>query len=131
MAAMRRIAGWLGLLLCCGVPAQPAPPPVEPGSALFAVEVRTGPNWDPAKPPAAQAGFQDHSAHLKRLRGEGRIVFGARYGDVGLLVFSATGQDEVRALMQADPSMAAGTFRFSVHPFNVFYPGTLPPPKDP
>jgi uncharacterized protein YciI len=93
--------------------------------ALFAVEVRTGPAWDPSRPPNEQAFFKEHSAGLKRLREAGRIVAGVRYSDVGLLLFSAASVEEVRALMDQDPSMQAGTFRYEVHPANVFYPGTL------
>lgn len=92
---------------------------------LFAVEITTGPNWDPIKPPNEQSHFRDHSVHLKKLRDAGLIVMGARYSDKGLLVFSASSASEVKALMEQDPSMAAGTFKFGVHDFNVFYPGTL------
>lgn len=108
--------------------AQAAPPASSPAaeSRLFAVEVKTGPNWDPAKPPNEQLRFGEHSAHLKKLRDSGVIVVGARYADKGLLVFSAASAAEVKALMEQDPSMAAGTFRYEVHDFNVFYPGTLP-----
>jgi uncharacterized protein YciI len=103
------------------------PPPAEASPPLFAVQVRTGARWDPAKPPAEQAFFREHSAHLKRLRDAGHIVVGARYADVGLLVVAAADEAAVRTLMDEDPSMKAETFRFDVHPFNVFYGGTLQP----
>ena len=93
--------------------------------ALFAVEVRTGPAWDSSRPPNEQAFFKEHSAGLKRLREAGRIVAGVRYSDVGLLFFSAVSLEEVRALMDQDPSMQAGTFRYEIHRVNVFYPGAL------
>ncbi len=98
-------------------------PTVE--ARLFAVEITTGPNWDPSKAPTEQSHFRDHSAHLKKLRDAGHIVMGARYSDKGLLVFTATSASEVKALMEQDPSMAAGTFKYGVHDFNVFYSGTL------
>ena len=98
----------------------------ERAPPLFAVEIRTGPNWDSTKPPAEQAFFRDHSAHLKRLRDEGHILMGARYSDVGLLVFSASSADAVDALMRADPSIIAGTFRYAVHSMNAFYPWRMP-----
>jgi hypothetical protein len=96
-----------------------------PEPRLYAVEVRTGATWDRAKPAHEQAFFSDHSAHLRRLRGAGHIVLGARYGDKGLLVFSARAAADVKALMEQDPSMKAGTFSYELHDFNVFYPGTL------
>ncbi len=84
-----------------------------------------GPGWDSSKPPQAQAGFREHSANLRRLREAGVLVMGARYADKGLVVVSAASAAEARAMMDADPSIAAGTFVFEVHPFNVFYAGDV------
>ena len=94
-------------------------PEAEP--QLFAVEIKSGPNWDESKSAYEQAYFQEHSANLKRLRSEGHIVMGARYSDIGLVIFSALSAEEVEAMMEQDPSMAAGTFVFEVHAFNMFY----------
>lgn len=106
--------------------AQTAPtllPPMEP--SLFAVEIKVGPNWDATKPPQEQAYFQEHSTNLRRMREDGNLILGARYSDKGLVVVAASSAEDVRSMMGADPSIAAGTFVFEVHPFNVFYPGTL------
>lgn len=99
----------------------------EAANKLFAVEIKTGPNWDSSKSPNEQEFFSEHSANLKRLRESGHIVMGARYSDIGLIIFSAKSADEVRALMSQDPSMTAGTFKYEVHVFNVFYPGQVQP----
>lgn len=107
---------------------QSATPPV---SRLFAVEIQTGPGWDAAKPPQAQAFFKEHSAHLKQLRDAGRIRAGARYADKGFLVLEAADESEARTWMEADPSMRAGTFRFTLSEMRVFYPGHLGPEKRP
>ncbi len=107
-------------------PTAGASAPAEVEMRLFAVEIKVGPKWDSTRPPNEQAQFREHSATLKRLRDAGHIVVGARYADKGLLVFTARGAADVRTLMDADPSMAAGTFSYEVHDFNVFYPGTLP-----
>ena len=80
------------------------------------------------KYPMLAEGYEKLMADLKRLRDEGRIVVGARYSDKGLLVFRAASADEVREWMAGDPSMQAGTFTNTVHPFNVFYPGELAAP---
>jgi uncharacterized protein YciI len=101
---------------------------VEANQRLFAVEIRTGPSWDPAKPPGEQAFFREHSAHLKRLRDAGHIVMGARYADKGLVVFTAKSSSDVKALMEQDPAMVAGTFVYQIHDFNVFYAGTVQSP---
>lgn len=97
--------------------------PVE--QALFAVEIRTGPRWDSAKPPQEQAYFREHSANLRRLREAGALIMGARYSDKGLVVLSAFSAADVKVMMEADPSFAAGTFAYEVHPFNVFYSGNV------
>jgi hypothetical protein len=106
-------------------------PAVAAGPALFAVEIKVGPGWDPAKPPQEQAYFREHSANLRRLRDSGVLVMGARYADKGLVVISAAGPGEVEAMMAQDPSMGAGTFVYEIHPFQVFYPGEVKRPPAP
>jgi uncharacterized protein YciI len=97
----------------------------EAAGRLFAVEIKTGPSWDHNKAPNEQAQFREHSANLKKLRDAGQIVVGARYSDKGLLIFTAKSVAEVKQLMDQDPSISAGTFKYEVHDFNVFYSGTL------
>lgn len=92
---------------------------------LFAVEIKTGPNWDAAKPAQEQAFFREHSANLKRLRDAGALVMGARYSDKGLVVLAEEDIVAVKAMMDADASVSAGTFVYEAHPFNVFYAGTV------
>jgi len=92
---------------------------------LFAVQIRTGDRWDAAKPPQEQLHFRDHSANLKRLREAGNLIMGARYSDVGLIILAAESETQARAMMDEDPSFEAGIFRYEVHHFSVFYPGSL------
>ena len=115
------------LLIACGGPdtATSVAPAAETELTLFAVEIKVGPNWDSSKPPHEQAFFKEHSSNLKHLRETGHIVMGARYSDIGLIIFSARSAEEVRALMSQDPSMTAGTFKYEVHVLNVFYPGLV------
>jgi uncharacterized protein YciI len=114
------------LLLLALLPAQAAPPASGPAPvALFAIEFTTGPGWDPAKPPDQQPHFAAHAANLRRLRERGVIRIGARYGDKGLVVVAAESAAAARRLLDDDPSIAAGTFAFEVHPFMVFYPGSV------
>lgn len=119
-------AGAPGAAVAGGGPAA-ASAPAAPELPLFAVEIRTGPKWDAAKPPPEQAWFREHSAHLRRLREAGQIRFGARYGDKGLIVLAAATIEEARSWMDADPSMQHGTFAYELHPMAVFYGGTLTP----
>jgi uncharacterized protein YciI len=104
------------------VPAASVP---APALRLFAVEIRTGPQWVSALPPGQQPLMREHSANLRKLREEGRIRVGARYGEVGLIVIEAATIDEARAWMDADPAMRAGVFRYEIHPLGVIFPGTL------
>jgi hypothetical protein len=116
------VVGFLAL----STTAQSAPDPSsESALGLFAAEIKVGPNWDASKPPNEQEFFKEHSINLKRLRDAGHVVMGARYSDIGLIVFSARSAEEVRAFMSEDPSMEAGTFMYEVHVFNVFYPGMV------
>lgn len=135
----------MALLLVGGVPgpagraaAQTAPaaaPPAAAASApaglLFAVEIQTGPAWDPARPPHEQAHFREHSAHLRRLREQGVLVLGARYSDKGLLVLRAADEEQAHAWLRDDPSLRAGVFRYALHEMRVFYGGALAPPPRP
>jgi len=91
---------------------------------MFAVEIKTGPNWDASKAAYEQAYFSDHSENLKRLRSEGHIVMGARYSDIGLIIIAAESAEDVAAMLDEDASMTAGTFVYEVHAINIFYPYT-------
>ncbi|MBK9796843.1 MAG: hypothetical protein IPP58_10165 [Holophagaceae bacterium] len=109
-----------------GVAGQPlSPAPAIQELPLFAVEIKTGPKWDQTKPPQDQAYFREHSANLKRLRDSGSLIMGARYSDKGLVVLAAQNEAQARAMMDEDPSVKAEVFRYELHPFNVFYPGTV------
>jgi hypothetical protein len=115
-----------GLLPAAAQPAPVAPSEVQP--RLFAVEITVGAKWDHAKQPRDQAFFREHSANLQRLRDLGVLVVGARYGDKGLLVLAASTEPEIRTMLDEDPSFSAEVFKYTVHPFGVFYGGTLSTP---
>jgi uncharacterized protein YciI len=108
-----------------------APLPDKPTDSLplFAVEVRVGPKWDSSKALHEQALFREHSANLKRLRDAGSLILGARYSDIGLIILAADSEASARAMIDADPSIAAGTFTYAIHSFNVFYSGTVRSPS--
>ena len=59
-------------------------PPTWRRRPWFAVEIRTGPGWDPALAPGDQTAFAEHGAHLRDLREAGALHFGARYAELGL-----------------------------------------------
>jgi len=92
---------------------------------LFALELRTGPAWDAQKRPNEQAYFREHSAHLRRLRDEGKLVVGARLAERGLLVLAAATLEDARGWVEQDPSVQHKTFAYELNPLLVFYPGCL------
>ncbi len=95
---------------------------------LFAVEFRTGPKWDASKAPHEQAGFDEHSANLKRLRDGGVLLLGARYADKGFIVLAAGSEVAARTEIEVDPSVRNQVFAYEVHEFRVFYPGCVAKP---
>ena len=88
----------------------------------FIVHLETGPKWDPELPPGEQTQFREHSANMNRLRTDGTILFGARYGEYGLLIFEGASLQAVTDILEADPGVAAGIFKFRVEPISIFYP---------
>lgn len=116
----------ISLLLARTLFAQDSPEPSAPDVLpLFAVEITTGANWEPDKPPKDQQFFREHSSNLKQLRDSGSLVMGARYSDKGLIILAAPDEASARAMMDQDPSMQAEVFKYQVHPFNVFYGGAV------
>jgi hypothetical protein len=98
--------------------AQPVPPP-----KMFAVRLTTGPAWDAAKSPNEQAGMREHSANIARMRREGLVVLGARFGDTGLIVLRVPDEAAVQAQLAPDPAIAGGTFKVQVDAFSPFAHG--------
>jgi hypothetical protein len=125
------IAAVFASLLSLGAQAQAPAPSVQATPStqrLFAVEITTGAKWDATKPPGQQAFMKEHSLYLKKLRDEGAISMGARYGDKGFIVLKAQDESEARALIASDPSMQKETFKFTLHEMRVFYPGQVGEP---
>ena len=102
-----------------------------PKARLFVVHFSTGSSWDPAKSPQEQDGFAEHSANLRALRAQGRIRFGARYDEFGMIVIDGSSLDAVSELIASDPGVMSGIFTFSVAPLSVFYDWKEPEAPDP
>lgn len=102
-------------------------PTSEGTNTLYAIEIKVGPKWVASRSAHEQAFFREHSANLRTLRDQGSLVFGARYGDKGLVVLSAESEAAARALVEQDPSIKHGTFSYDLYEFSVFYGGTVQP----
>ncbi len=113
----------LALTFASSVLAQPRPSP-SPPPRLYAVRLTTGPAWDTAKSPNEQAGMREHSANIARLRREGLLVQGARFGDTGLLVLRVPDEAAVRTQLAPDPTIAAGIFKAQIDVYSPFAHGT-------
>ena len=117
---------WLTLLIASSLLAQsssPAPAPA-PSPTLFAVRLTKGPAWEEARPPNEQAGMREHSANIARMRREGVLVLGARFGELGLLVLRLPDEAAVRTQLAPDPAIAAGIFHVQVDAYSPFAHGT-------
>ncbi len=102
--------------------------PIPDGTnRLYAIEIKVGPKWVASKAAHEQEFFREHSANLRALREQGSLVFGARYGDKGLVVLSVQSEAVARALVEQDPSIKHGTFSYDLYEFSVFYGGTVQP----
>lgn len=111
-------------------PAQEAEPPGPP-KALFLVEYTTGPAWISDKPFPEQAHAADHSANLRRLRGEGTLVLGARHGDKGMVILRSGSEAAARAQVERDAAVASGVFVYTIEELRPFYGGCIEPPAAP
>ena len=99
----------------------PTPPPPP---RLYAVRLSTGPAWDAAKTANEQAGMREHSQNIARLRTQGTLVLGARFGELGLMVLRVPDEAAVRKALAPDPTAANGVFKVQIEVFSPFAHGT-------
>ena len=90
-------------------------------SALFS----RGENWDSSKQPNEQPYFAEHGKNLKRLKDEGKIAIGSRFGDFGLVVIRSNSEQEVRSLFAGDSLVIKNILKMEIHKFNPFYKGCI------
>lgn len=93
--------------------------------SLYIVTYTTGSAWDLNKPPHEQPYFKEHSARLGQLRKEGVIKFGARYGEKGMIVISATTSSAAKEIVFMDHAVINKLFVADVQKLNIFYDGCL------
>jgi hypothetical protein len=90
-----------------------------------------GPAWDPARAFSDQMHAGNHSANLARLRSEGRIRLGGRFGPWGLILVDAGSEAEARSYFAPDSALAAGVFTGEVHAWSTIYGGAVGTPPAP
>jgi hypothetical protein len=97
--------------------------------SLFVVTYTTGPAWDHTKSPGEQIYFKEHSANLSKLRKEGVIKAGARYGEKGMIFISAQSLALAKEIIQSDLAVINKLFIADIQKLLVFYDGCLERPK--
>jgi hypothetical protein len=68
--------------------------------------------------------MKEHSANIARLRREGTLVLGARFGELGLLVLRVPDEAAVQAQLGSDPAIASGVFKTQIDVYAPFAHGT-------
>lgn len=66
----------------------------------------------------------EHAAYLARLTREGTLYVGGRTQDddpIGIAIFRASSDEEAKAIMNGDPSVAKGIMTATLRPFNVAF----------
>ncbi len=97
--------------------------------SLYIVTYTTGSAWDNTKAPNEQPYFMDHSANLGKLRKEGVITVGARYGEKGIIFIKAPSLQAAKEIILADQAVVNKLFNVDVQRLNVFYDGCIERPK--
>jgi uncharacterized protein len=80
-----------------------------------------GPKWSPEQTPEVKTIQEGHMANIRRMGEAGKLLIAGPFtddGDLrGLYVFRADSTEEARALVESDPAVKAGRFRFELHPW--------------
>ncbi len=97
----------------------------EDESKLFTMIYTPGEKWNHEITFDKQPFFNEHSAHIQKLRKEGRIVIGGRYSNKGFMLLRAKDSIEANAIVGKDLSVANQIFDVELFEFNPFYEGCV------
>jgi hypothetical protein len=122
---MKSIISLLFLLASLGVHAQTE----SALDSLFIVTYTVGSSWDVTKQPNEQTYFKEHSENLSKLRKQGIIKTGARYGDKGIIVIASKSMTMAKEIILTDVAVINKLFMADIQKLNVFYDGCLERPK--
>ena len=113
--ALQILFGWgLATAAAGGLAAAPEPEPA------WLVVYRPGPAWL-ANQPLAKQPLKEHGRYMLDLYRRGLLQLAGPFGDDsgGALVFRAPGQREARAIVEADPAVVDGVFRYELRPWKL------------
>ena len=90
-------------------------------AAFHVVVLRSGPEWDPARPLEEQSGWQAHASFMDGLVVAGFIVLGGPLADEHRVVHvvEAESEDAVRATLGRDPWSGTHLVVHSVEPWTL------------
>jgi uncharacterized protein YciI len=141
---MRRRSGLLPALLlaaCASAPpaataplAAAAAAPAAPSGATkkfsmrmyYMAILRHGPRWTATDSPERKHLLEGHMANIRRLGAEGKLLIAGPFDvpagapadtPVGIFIFDVASQADAEALVQTDPTIAAGHFAAQVLPW--------------
>jgi uncharacterized protein YciI len=99
--------------------------------ATFAVTLVHGPGWDDTRPIREQRDWPAHADFMDSLVADGTIIVGGPLADGSrtLHAVQATGEDEIRSRLAADPWAAADMLRVgSIEPWALWLDSRSPHP---
>lgn len=103
----------------------PVPLPPRQAFTTFAVTLSTGPAWIPGRAPNDQPHMRLHSMNLRRLRDEGVVLAGGRYGPYGLILIEAADSAAVARMFLPDSAVQTGVFAIRIDRWRTFYNGCV------
>src|SRR6476620_10903600 len=79
-----------------------------------------GPKWKPEVTPETTRLQEAHMANIRRMGAEGKLLVAGPFSADGTLrgmyVFKVATKEEAETLVQSDPLVQTGRFRFEIHP---------------
>ncbi len=97
----------------------------EQSRQYYAAVFSRGEHWDMTKQPNEQTYFYNHGKNMQRLRTEGKIALGGRFGELGLVVFNSGSEAEVRSFFSSDSLVLKNILKMELHVFQPFYKGCI------
>jgi uncharacterized protein YciI len=116
------------LAAAAGAPAAPAPAAAKKFSMrmYYMAILRRGPRWTATDSPERKHLLEGHMRNIRRLGAEGKLVIAGPFDvpagapadtPVGIFIFDVAAQADAEALVQTDPTIAAGHFAAQVLPW--------------
>jgi hypothetical protein len=91
----------------------------------YLVELANGPEYDESRDRREQDGWDEHAAFMDALVDDGFVFMGGPIGDGNVLqIVAASGEDEIRARLSADPWHETVLTIVSIRAWSVWLGGT-------